>query len=1858
MKTLVRSLMFVAALMAAWTMNAQELSSYSFATGVDSTKWITLTDYTDISGTGSGDSWASSVRNIGFTFPFGESSYTQFSVNSDGNLRLGSTVTGTSGYTTPFSSSNANSNNPKINFFGCDGYLVAGTHYIHSQLFGDTLLVIDYCLGPYSSTYRNNQFRWQIHLYNTGRIEAIFPESEPAMGTTHQMGMCENAASGLIVNSDYTMTAFTSGSSSNWASSNWPAAHTYFSFVPPVISCPRVYSVSFTEVTAHSATLHIDPQGQESAWQLTFSPAIQGQESMIATDTTVVLTMLNSASTYTVSCRAICDEGDTSDVREASFQTLVDCGEGYEYKNITLGTGTSASYLYTFYGSTTYNLGSTSAIFASDEMAPSNLYETNYINRIRLNVGSTGGTINDAHIYMRNTSKSEFASSGDSIAVDDMVEVFSGNIDCPANSWVNIDLPTPFAYNPDSNLIITFRRTGSVSANITFGYTSISGIYRSQYGYRTNTGTTISATRTTSRTNVDFVFCSQIPSCLPVMNLTATPISHNTANLNWTVADSNQHTFQIALGTVNNIDSMNTDIVAYNNINLTGLTPNTQYFVMVRAICDSTDSSAWCRTITFTTPCDVAESPLFVEDFETILNDDIPSCWNQGWYYQHPTSGVKTQPFKTSTSYHHSGSRAMTLQDQGNGTDSWMTTQKLPFDRSSKYALSVWVYRSSGPSYATEGLKFWLSNTTDTTGATCLGYIHRHYGFEPAEEATGWYNYQFPITEAGDKYILIEGISNYGTATYFDDVEVMLLPCEKDIHTYVEDFEHQDNNFVPTCWDNTTSTTPTLANNPSRVWGTYTYNGNKMMRMYNYFVLAGNALINSPSFVIDTNSTYELIFDYSHRASCGDFLVQISNDGGNTFNTVDTLQSTAYTDHNDPGIFASEAINLSQYAGDTIIVRFFTVADYNEGAIFVDNIRFREINNCLMPTGLTAELLSASSASISWTPADSAQAAFIVAYGTGTNPDEMDTIMANTNSIVINGLSAETNYNVFVKAICDSEHQSYWSDIASFYTGYCQPIPSSVDYDGIQNVTFGTNDEVVNNNMYPTTAPFYGNYYNQIGAVAAGTQAAVDITFYTHYTYGTIIWVDWNNNLTFDGNEVVYVGQSQSFAPTVLHAAFDIPATQDTGYYRMRIAAADDYFDSYIGSIASAAAADPCFTSYYAVSHDYTLHVTEAPSCVPSVGVTASNITNSSALITWIPGDTTQNNFVVAYGEGTNPDSLTTIGTNTSYITLNGLTNATNYNVFVKAACSADQQSTWSSMASFTTSMCAPEDQCLIFVEMEDEYGDGWNGASISLVDSATNATVHSFSFSNGSYASDSATVCVGRTYRLVWNTGSYDNECSFVASNISGQTIFSGSYLNAGTLTSFVANCTAAPATVEVTTDAMPALLGSVTGAGTYAIGDTVTLTATPAFNAHLVQWSNGDTASTISFVATQDTAFTAFFQLNPFTVTVVNNDSAMGYTIPAPGIYEFYVGDTISAIANAFNGHHFVNWEATLGFLTDTTSANPIFFVVDEMMAGLTMTATAHFAPNMYDIDVTSNYEGFGTVTGSGRFAYGTIDTIAAIAAENCHFSHWLDGDTNAVRAITVTSDSSFTAIFLRNSVTVLVSINDQAMGSTTPAPGTYTYYVGDTVSATATANEGYLFEGWNITVMGQTINYTDESIDIVIPAIAAGLTINAQAVFAPIPTYTVTLTVSDTLGHPGVGGTVTGAGEYYEGDMVTITATPDEGYLFLGWYNQSGEMVYTDATNTFEMDAEDITLNAVFVYSVGINDVAGDATVIYGTNNSIVVRNAENQTIRIFDAVGRLVAQRSAASIEEIIAMPTTGVYLVQVGNAAARRVVVRR
>ncbi len=366
----------------------------------------------------------------------------------------------------------------------------------------------------------------------------------------------------------------------------------------------------------------------------------------------------------------------------------------------------------------------------------------------------------------------------------------------------------------------------------------------------------------------------------------------------------------------------------------------------------------------------------------------------------------------------------------------------------------------------------------------------------------------------------------------------------------------------------------------------------------------------------------------------------------------------------------------------------------SEQSNWSNTINFTTLVSCPAPANLTCTAFTATTATLSWDAGDS-EGEWNLQYKAAADADwtvENDV----TSPYTITGLTEETNYVVQVQAVCDVDDLSAWTSPVLVYTGYCQPAPTSRDGKGITGVSFGFGDDVVNNsddNGLPTSAPYYGNYASMVGAVEAGVEAAVNITFYTSggwssYDYATIIWIDLNNNLSFEGNEVVYVGTSEVASPTTLAATFTLPASTPAGDYRMRIAAADSYYDNYVGSIAAAADANTCPTGSYTVVHDYTIRVNEAPACMRPSGLQVSNITASGADLAWIPGDTEEEWQICL-----NNDEEHLITADANGYTLTGLDDLTEYTVKVRAYCSAEEQSAWITTTFTTLSSCpVPED--------------------------------------------------------------------------------------------------------------------------------------------------------------------------------------------------------------------------------------------------------------------------------------------------------------------------------------------------------------------------------------------------------------------------------------------------------------------------------------------------------------------------------------------------------------------------------------
>ena len=228
-------------------------------------------------------------------------------------------------------------------------------------------------------------------------------------------------------------------------------------------------------------------------------------------------------------------------------------------------------------------------------------------------------------------------------------------------------------------------------------------------------------------------------------------------------------------------------------------------------------------------------------------------------------------------------------------------------------------------------------------------------------------------------------------------------------------------------------------------------------------------------------------------------------------------------------------------------------------------------------------------------------------------------------------------------------------------------------------------------------------------------------------------------------------------------------------------------------------------------------------------------------------------------------------------------------------------------------------------------------------------------------------------------------------------------------------------------------------------------------------------------------------------------------------------------------------------------------------------------------YTITVNASPAAGGTVTGGGTYYEGSHRTITATPATHYTFTEWqLNGtqvSTEPSYEIEVTGDATYTAVFAPMPVHN-ITITQPTGGAITSDLATA--YAGDVVTVTYTVVSGYFFVEWNV------VDGNGLPVDV---------TTNDQSGQFTMPDSDVTVTATFTTGYNVTlnqtdNGTISAdvTTNLQPGDHVTLTATPDNGCVFLAWYayrtGDPRDVVDVIANTTIIMPASDVTVQAIFV------------------------------------------------------------------------------
>ena len=298
-------------------------------------------------------------------------------------------------------------------------------------------------------------------------------------------------------------------------------------------------------------------------------------------------------------------------------------------------------------------------------------------------------------------------------------------------------------------------------------------------------------------------------------------------------------------------------------------------------------------------------------------------------------------------------------------------------------------------------------------------------------------------------------------------------------------------------------------------------------------------------------------------------------------------------------------------------------------------------------------------------------------------------------------------------------------------------------------------------------------------------------------------------------------------------------------------------------------------------------------------------------------------------------------------------------------------------------------------------------------------------------------------------------------------------------------------------------------------------------------------------------------------YDVTILSAEG--GTTMPEADVYSIYEGATFDITATPDETHEFDYWLVNGVQQTD----NPLSLTVTQ---ALTITPVFKLKENpikFYTLTLNASPAVGGTVAATpqlDKYVEGTEVVITATPNSGYQFTQWSDGNKQATRTITMDKDYTLIATFgeiQKHTVTILSATG----GTTMPEADVYSIYEGATFDITATPDETHEFDYWLVNGVQQT----DNPLSLTVTQ-ALTITPVFKLKENPVKFYTLILNAS-----PAVGGTVAAMpaqANYEEGTSVTITATPNSGYLFTQWSDGNKQ-----ATRTITMD-KDYTLTATFV------------------------------------------------------------------------------
>lgn len=204
-----------------------------------------------------------------------------------------------------------------------------------------------------------------------------------------------------------------------------------------------------------------------------------------------------------------------------------------------------------------------------------------------------------------------------------------------------------------------------------------------------------------------------------------------------------------------------------------------------------------------------------------------------------------------------------------------------------------------------------------------------------------------------------------------------------------------------------------------------------------------------------------LMLEFSAKRTSYPFLIVVgimSNPADeSTFTALDTM----YIGENEPNTYKHFLYMFDQYTGTGRHIALKNVKPvcnqcYNVG--YIDDIIISQIPSCIKPGFVTATRTGSHDVTVDWEAYNNELVWEVVVVPAGNAPSSGTPLYAYTHPFTVDQLQADTEYDVYVRSLCDLNDFSQWSSVATFKTR-CETIstlPYTMSFDSDGTATSST----------------------------------------------------------------------------------------------------------------------------------------------------------------------------------------------------------------------------------------------------------------------------------------------------------------------------------------------------------------------------------------------------------------------------------------------------------------------------------------------------------------------------------------------------------------------------------------------------------------------------------------------------------------------------------------------------------------------------------------------------------------------------------------------------------------------------------